>query len=259
MPKDNNVFIKLEIYREKDTGKLRIISHFDSNAPNIFNDDEGIVWAPTEEEKDLINDAFELMPDTKGSPSLQKIEIQSSPRPETDNKSTPTPQTAPEPQKMDQQPPPEQINQQKQENDIKQPEIAPKVEIRHPNQENTNNPQQKDYGKNNERDSINQDKQAKSEDFKDMSSSNNSFDNKKETVFEVTDDINDLDIESEKKEEKKNVDEAMIVNADEKAVEEAVKRRSKDKTMVEADEETIINKVLSQKKKWGRKKDKDDN
>ena len=47
----------------------------------------------------------------------------------------------------------------------------------------------------------------------------------------------------------------MIVKADADAIEKALKKHTEDKdeSMVEADEKTIIDKVLKQKKKWNKK------
>ena len=82
MLKDPNIYLKLEVTRDKISGDLNIIAHFDLNAPNVFLDEKGYFWLPTEEEKDLLGDSFELMPSAKTKPSLEKIEIQSTPRPE---------------------------------------------------------------------------------------------------------------------------------------------------------------------------------
>ena len=58
------------------------------------------------------------------------------------------------------------------------------------------------------------------------------------------------DKDKEKKDDEK--DNGMIVKADSKAIEDALKRHKeeKDSSMVDADEKTIIEKVLKQKKKW---------
>jgi hypothetical protein len=81
MGKDHNVYIKLELSRDRNTGILNLITHFDLNAPNVFLDGKIFVWAPTEEEKDLLTDSFELMPDDKTTLSLSSIEIKGTPRP----------------------------------------------------------------------------------------------------------------------------------------------------------------------------------
>lgn len=62
---------------------------------------------------------------------------------------------------------------------------------------------------------------------------------------------------SDEKEIKKMEDEKIIVEADSDAIEAALKRHihDEDSSFVEADEQTIIDKVLSQKKKgkWSKK------
>ncbi|MGF3554553.1 MAG: hypothetical protein ACQXXF_04675 [Thermoplasmatota archaeon] len=62
MPKNDNINIKIEVCKEKNTGKLSIVAKFDSNAPNVAMDKEGYFWIPTFEEKEFINEAFELIP-----------------------------------------------------------------------------------------------------------------------------------------------------------------------------------------------------
>ena len=38
MTKDDKINIKLEVCRDKTSGKLLIIAHFDENAPNVSKD-----------------------------------------------------------------------------------------------------------------------------------------------------------------------------------------------------------------------------
>jgi len=61
MDKDENIFIKLEIGRDPVTGKLNILTRFDTNAPNFIKNENGFSWSPTKEERDLINEAFEMI------------------------------------------------------------------------------------------------------------------------------------------------------------------------------------------------------
>ena len=87
---------------------------------------------------------------------------------------------------------------------------------------------------------------------------NNMPDNKMEEPspmepHQPTENQNSSDMESEKKEE----DEKIIVEADSEAIEAALKKRTDeedDKSMIAADEQTIVDRVLSQKKKgkWSR-------
>ena len=61
MEKNQNIHIKLEISRDPNTGHLNLMTRFDPNAPNFVKDENGFSWAPTKEERDLINEAFDLI------------------------------------------------------------------------------------------------------------------------------------------------------------------------------------------------------
>jgi len=216
MTKDDKINIKLEVCRDKTSGKLSITAHFNSNAPNIFKDKDSYSWIPTAEEKDLINEAFQLMPIDAGY--------------------TPSGKTTPKPEKEEKSVPESVIEE----------EIQPTPETQ----------PQKD--------------EIKPADLPPLEKSDDS------DVFEITDkDIkgDDLDKEIDKKieetptkadepkpdeseDKKKEKDEGIIVEADSEAIEAALKKHTeKDKSIVEADEKTIIDKVLSQKKKgkWSRR------
>ena len=89
------------------------------------------------------------------------------------------------------------------------------------------------------------------------SDSSSSYDNKKDDTQQ---DVDDAMLEELKNDDLKNYgdeqDKGLIVEADAEAIDEAIKKHSKDDdAIVEADEQTIIDKVLSQKKKgrWSRK------
>ena len=53
MTKDNKINIKLEVCKDKTSGKLSITAHFNSSAPNVIQNKDGFFWMPTIEEKDL--------------------------------------------------------------------------------------------------------------------------------------------------------------------------------------------------------------
>lgn len=65
MTTNNKIGIKLEIYKDKNSGQLSIITHFNANSPNVIIDKNEYVWFPTPEEKELINESFNLVPSTK--------------------------------------------------------------------------------------------------------------------------------------------------------------------------------------------------
>ena len=62
MNKDDKIYIRLEICKDKNSDELTIMTHFDSNAPNFSKDKDGYFWMPTLEERNFINEAFELIP-----------------------------------------------------------------------------------------------------------------------------------------------------------------------------------------------------
>jgi len=61
MEKNENIHIKLEIGRDPNTGSLNIMTRFDTNAPNFKKDENGFSWSPTKEERELINEAFDMI------------------------------------------------------------------------------------------------------------------------------------------------------------------------------------------------------
>jgi len=189
MAKNDKIHIKLEICKDESSNELKILTHFDSDAPNFFKDKDSYLWMPTVEEKDFINEAFELMPLEKITSPLEK-----------------TPQEPPE-TKATPEPP------------IEKEEEKPKI-ITSP------------FGKKKEEKTVESPLVEKTEG---------------ETVFEITEEeTKSEDVETKTKKEDKGV----FVKADDIAIEEALKKHDdEDKTLVEADEKTIIEKVLSQKKK----------
>ena len=61
MNKNENIHIKLEISRDPNTGALNLMTRFDPNAPNFIQDEEGFSWSPTREEREFLNEAFDLV------------------------------------------------------------------------------------------------------------------------------------------------------------------------------------------------------
>ncbi len=187
MPKDDNISIKLEISKDKDTNKLVITTRFDSSAPNFLKDEYGYIWIPTPDEIKFLNDAFELMPTGKSRAS-----------------------------------PPEK----------KFTKTVEKVQ--------TYKPQAKS-----------EEKIGESSPFERKPVSH-AAKKEEDAVFEVT-----AEETSEEHTSKtaKELDDGIIVKADDKAIERALKKEEdEDNSIKEVDEQTIIDKVLSQKKKgkWNR-------
>lgn len=61
MDKDEKIHIRLEIGRDPASGELILMTRFDQNAPNFSQDENGFNWSPTQEERDFLNKAFEMI------------------------------------------------------------------------------------------------------------------------------------------------------------------------------------------------------
>lgn len=192
MTKNDNINIKIEVCKEKNSGRLSMIARFDSNAPNVAMDRQGYFWIPTFEEKEFINEAFELM--------------------QMDN-------IASDKQKM------QRVEEKFDDKPLSRPQ--------------------------------------KIEKQKEQSVFERSYDKEQEEHFEKRVDVHNKKYEDEKEQptfyEKgiRKKEERVIVEADDAAIEAALKRHmDDDKSFVEVDEQTIIDRVLSQKKKgkWNNNK-----
>lgn len=61
MDKNEKIHIKLEISKDPLTGQLNLMTRFDPSAPNFIKDENGFSWSPTKEEREFLNEAFELI------------------------------------------------------------------------------------------------------------------------------------------------------------------------------------------------------
>jgi len=61
MNKNENIHIKIEISKDPSTGHLNLMTRFNQNAPNFDRDENGFSWAPTPEEREFLNEAFNLL------------------------------------------------------------------------------------------------------------------------------------------------------------------------------------------------------
>lgn len=173
MNKNNNIFVKLQIERDQNSGNLTINVHFDKNAPNFWPDKDDISWSPTLEEIDFIEETFQLIPKHKSHVSTRP-------------KQSKTQTVSPPLEKKQEEP------------------IAPSAE-------------------------------AKTEDFETS---------KPETETEESPPPSD--------EEPNETKDKVFVQANEETIDEVLKRKSgdiDDALIVEADEKTIIDRVLKQKRK----------
>ena len=226
MNKNEKVNVKLEINKDKQSGKLMIIAHFNKDSSNIIIKNDEYIWMPTIEEKDLLNEAFNFFP-------LEKTPTKNTPKHSEEEKEHKTPEI------------------ENQEPVIKEslPPLEPETEI------NPTKNQEVEANKTIEKKPIKSEEPA---------------------IFEVTSEIPQKDIEPQESNKELDVkvdvkieepqqntsesveDKKIIVEADQEAIEKALKKHSKkeedDQSIKEADEQTIIDKVLNQKKKgkWSR-------
>jgi len=61
MEKNEKIHIKLEISRDPNTGALNLMTKFDPGAPNFIKDENGFSWSPTPEEREFLNEAFDMI------------------------------------------------------------------------------------------------------------------------------------------------------------------------------------------------------
>jgi hypothetical protein len=198
MTKNNNIHIKLEICKDENSHELRIMTHFDSNAPNFFKDENSFLWEPTVEEKDFINEAFDLIP-TGRMPISPPKEL---------SPESPT------------------------------PEIPETPEVPHPEEKVVEKPRGLPSPFGNSGEEV----RTPPSDLPPLEEKTQ----QEPPVFESTEEekVKTEDVNPDKK------GEDVFVEADDVAIDEALKRHEEDdNSIVEADENTIIEKVLSQKKK----------
>jgi len=65
MSKNDNIFVRLQIERDHNSGNLMLNVHFDKKAPNFLLDKDNISWSPTLEEMDFIEETFGIIPKNK--------------------------------------------------------------------------------------------------------------------------------------------------------------------------------------------------
>lgn len=61
MDERENVFIKLQIEKDYNSGDLMLVLNFDKNAPNFSTNTDTIRWAPTFEEIDLVMETYKII------------------------------------------------------------------------------------------------------------------------------------------------------------------------------------------------------
>ncbi len=228
MTGEDKVHIKIELCKNKEDGKIELVAHFNKKAPNVILENNEYFWMPTVEEKDLLNETFDLIIGSKKTPSVDL------PDNKEEQKKEITPAFQSEKiEKKEEEPAIFEVENKKSET------IEQNKEIK--NYESEIKPDENIEPKTN------------------FHEKNSDFPTPKVNVKskeEIEEDIKDKDSEEENDSTKDN---AVIVEADGDAIEKALnKHKKKDKdddSFVEADEKTIIDRVLKQKKKgkWGKK------
>jgi len=61
MKKKENLFIKLNLEKNTDSGEIMLNIQFDNNAPNFTKEKDFTTWNPTTEEWAFANEAFALI------------------------------------------------------------------------------------------------------------------------------------------------------------------------------------------------------
>lgn len=232
MTKNDKISIKLEVCRDKTSGKLSITAHFNSNASNVIQNKDGYFWMPTIEEKNLINEAFELFPVDGGYVSSVKTPS----KVEEEDDGMPIPKPLAE----------EDIDS---DLELKKPADLPPLETQ--NEPNDMFEVTDEHIKNDDFEKIIDERIDEAASKKDLKKND-----KKVEELVVEEPKHDEVKPDHKNSEKQDFDEDMIVEADQDAIEAALKKHTKeDDSIVEVDEQTIIDKVLSQKKKgkWSKR------
>lgn len=73
MKKNENIYVKLQIEKDGDSGKLTLNVHFDKDTANFHTDKNVLSWCPTIEEIDFVNEAFEMISKCKSLKHEKKV------------------------------------------------------------------------------------------------------------------------------------------------------------------------------------------
>ena len=208
MTKDSKINIKIEVSRDQSSGELTITAHFNTNAPNIMINNNEYLWIPTDEEKDLLFEAFDLLPLTKTIKPTEKI--------------------------------------------ITKPSLIKEEPVYEPEIKEKTPPHILDEKKQNDEPIF-----EKPKELNVFETTHGKIDSNEFTREEPKIEDNNMKVKVDVKTEEKKEDRGIIVESDEEAIEAALKRyrtKEEDRSIREVDEQTIIDRVLSQKKKgkWKR-------
>ena len=84
MAKNENIFVKLQIEKDQNSGDLTLNIQFDKSAPNFINDKNEIRWSPTLAEIDFIEETFEMISHRKSHSSNRQYTTNPPPPVETE-------------------------------------------------------------------------------------------------------------------------------------------------------------------------------
>ncbi len=73
MKKNENINVKLQVEKYRNSGKLTLNVHFDKDTPNFYTDKNVLSWSPTLEEIDFFNEAFEMISKCKSYKHEKKL------------------------------------------------------------------------------------------------------------------------------------------------------------------------------------------
>ncbi len=75
MVKNDNIFVKIQIEKDRHSGNLLLNIHFNKDAPNFSTDNNDISWSPTFEEINFIEETFEMISNCKSHNTLHRDKI----------------------------------------------------------------------------------------------------------------------------------------------------------------------------------------
>ena len=73
MKKNENIHVKLQIEKDRNSGKLTLNVHFDKDTPNFYTDKNVLSWCPTIEEIDFVNEAYKTISKCKSYKHEKKV------------------------------------------------------------------------------------------------------------------------------------------------------------------------------------------
>ena len=259
MNQDGNINIKLEILKDKFSGNISILAHFSHTAPNVYKYNEGYVWYPTTEEKNFLSEAFELTASCPDITLKEKTMPPLQPKREIPTYNEPKMTSNPEPKLRINQAEPTRLEEKPREYEEKQKSYNSSYERQvepTTNYPNTKIEEMKREDPKPREEFPKTQPREKPPIVFNVPSNNKSYQDYKEV--ETSSPYKNQDQKQEQYmysyNEKKDVKDAVVSDKDLEAIDAALKKQAEKDDMVQADDKTIVDKVLNQKKKgrWNR-------